>query len=175
MRKWLATDESGQPERPSELKVPIICELMPLRWSYESMVIAQDKLNPLAKMVAEIEAEKEALLNLPDLNGDGMSDLDAAQLEELNDLKDAQAMLFGLEADGSWSNITGHGLCNTTTFFMNCSSKIEGLATATGRVGASIDRALIYFQGGGAWGRESETISNVAWRRLPPRSRAISP
>ena len=28
-------------------------------------------------------------------------------------------MLFGLEADGSWSNITGHGLCNTTTFFMN--------------------------------------------------------
>lgn len=71
-------------------------------------------------------------------------------------------MLFGLEADGSWSNITGHGLCNTTTFFMNCSSKVEGLATFTGRVGASIDRALVYFKGGGAWGRESETISNVA-------------
>jgi opacity protein-like surface antigen len=71
-------------------------------------------------------------------------------------------MLFGLEADGSWSNITGHGLCNTTTFFMNCSSKVEGLATVTGRIGASIDRALIYFKGGGAWGRESETISNVA-------------
>jgi opacity protein-like surface antigen len=34
-------------------------------------------------------------------------------------------MLFGLEADGSWSNITGHGLCNTTTFFMNCSSKTK--------------------------------------------------
>lgn len=71
-------------------------------------------------------------------------------------------MLFGLEADGSWSNITGRGLCNTTTFFMNCSSKVEGLATFTGRVGASIDRALVYFKGGGAWGRESETISNVA-------------
>jgi opacity protein-like surface antigen len=80
-------------------------------------------------------------------------------------------MLFGLEADGSWSNITGHGLCNTTTFFMNCSSKIEGLATVTGRVGASIDRALIYFKGGGAWGRESETISNVA---LAPLATAFS-
>jgi outer membrane immunogenic protein len=30
------------------------------------------------------------------------------------------------------------------------------------RIGASIDRALVYFKGGGAWGRESETISNVA-------------
>ena len=80
-------------------------------------------------------------------------------------------MLFGLEADGSWSNITGHGLCNTTTFFMNCSSKVEGLATVTGRIGASIDRALIYFKGGGAWGRESETISNVA---LAPLATAFS-
>ena len=52
-------------------------------------------------------------------------------------------MLFGLEADGSWSNITGHGLCNTTTFFMNCSSKVEGLATFTGRVGASIADLLL--------------------------------
>jgi outer membrane immunogenic protein len=54
---------------------------------------------------------------------------------------------------------------------MNCSSKIEGLATVTGRVGASIDRTLIYFKGGGAWGRESETISNVA---LAPLATAFS-
>ncbi len=106
VRKWLAKDESGQPEKPSELKVPIICEIMPLRWSYESMVIAQDKRNPLARTVAEIEEEKEALLALPDADGDGMSDLDGAQLERLNDLKDAQAMVFGLE-DESYRGVRG--------------------------------------------------------------------
>jgi hypothetical protein len=31
---------------------------------------------------------------------------------------------------------------------MNCSSKVEGLATFTGRIGASIDRALVYFKVG---------------------------
>jgi len=71
-------------------------------------------------------------------------------------------MVYGLEADGSWSNIVGHGLCNTTAFFMNCSSKVEGVATFTGRIGATVERALIYLKGGGAWARDSETISNVA-------------
>jgi outer membrane immunogenic protein len=70
--------------------------------------------------------------------------------------------VYGLEADGSWSNIVGHGLCNTTAFFMNCSSKVEGVATFTGRIGATVERALIYLKGGGAWARDSETISNVA-------------
>jgi outer membrane immunogenic protein len=79
--------------------------------------------------------------------------------------------LFGIEADGSWSNITGHSLCNTTAFIMNCSSKVEGVATLTGRLGASVERALIYFKGGGAWARDNETISNVA---LPPIPTAFS-
>jgi outer membrane immunogenic protein len=79
--------------------------------------------------------------------------------------------LFGIEADGSWSNITGHGLCNTTAFFMNCNSKVDGVATLTGRLGASVERALIYFKGGGAWAHDNETISNVA---LPPIPAAFS-
>ena len=84
-------------------------------------------------------------------------------------------MLFGLEADGSWSNITGHGLCNTTTFFMNCSSKIEGLATVTGRVGASIDRRSSTSRAAVPGGAKAKPFPMSLWRRLRPRSRAISP
>ena len=75
--------------------------------------------------------------------------------------------VYGLEADGSWSNITGHGLCNTTAFFMNCNSTVQGLATFTGRLGATVERTLIYLKGGGAWAHDSESISNVAQAPFP--------
>jgi outer membrane immunogenic protein len=80
-------------------------------------------------------------------------------------------MLLQLPSASSPNNIQSRLPVVADLFFMNCSSKIEGLATVTGRVGASIDRALIYFKGGGAWGRESETISNVA---LAPLATAFS-
>jgi outer membrane immunogenic protein len=70
--------------------------------------------------------------------------------------------VLGIEADGSWANLTGHGICNTTTFFVNCAAKVDGLATVTGRVGATVDRALIYAKGGFAWAQDHYAISNVA-------------
>ncbi|MFP6872176.1 MAG: ATP-binding cassette domain-containing protein [Verrucomicrobiales bacterium] len=107
IRKWLAKNEEDQPEKPSVLKVPLICELMPLRWSYESLVITQDTLNPLTRMVSEIETEKKLLLVKPDHNNDGIADLDAKELEKLNNLKDAQAIIFSLEA-GNYRDIKRH-------------------------------------------------------------------
>ena len=91
IRKWLAKDETGQPEKPSELKVPVICEVMPLRWSYEAMVIAQDRHNPLARSQDELEAEIRTLAQI--------EDLDETQLSRLNAAKDALALVSGLEAD----------------------------------------------------------------------------
>lgn len=79
--------------------------------------------------------------------------------------------VFGVEADGSWADITGKGLCNTTVFFLNCNAKTSGLATVTGRIGATMDRTLVYVKGGGAWERSSDTISNVA---LPPLGTSFS-
>jgi outer membrane immunogenic protein len=79
--------------------------------------------------------------------------------------------VFGIEADGSWADLTGHSICNTTTFFLNCSAKTSAIATLTGRLGGSIDRALIYVKGGVAWDRDRYTISNVA---LPPLATAFS-
>lgn len=79
--------------------------------------------------------------------------------------------VLGVEADGSWANLQGKGLCNTTTFFLNCAAKTDGLATVTGRLGVDLDRTLVYVKGGGAWMHESSTISNVA---LPPLATGFS-
>jgi ABC-type multidrug transport system ATPase subunit len=98
IRKWLAKNEEDQPEKPSVLKVPLICELMPLRWSYESLVLTQDTLNPLTRIISEIESAKKILLVKPDHDNDGISDLDTKELEKLNNLKEAQAVVFSLEA-----------------------------------------------------------------------------
>jgi outer membrane immunogenic protein len=79
--------------------------------------------------------------------------------------------VLGAELDGSWADLQGKGICNTTVFFLNCSAKADGLATLTGRLGVDWDRTLLYVKGGAAWMHESETISNVA---LPPLATAFS-
>lgn len=99
IRKWLTKNGEALPEKPSALKVPLLCELMPLRWSYESIVLTQDTLNPLTHIISEIEDEKKLLLVKPDLDNDGISDLDDQELEKLDKLKEAQAVIFSLEAE----------------------------------------------------------------------------
>jgi outer membrane immunogenic protein len=83
----------------------------------------------------------------------------------------ADWFVLGIEADGSWADISGHGFCNTTNFFLNCSATTSALGTVTGRLGAAIDKALIYAKGGAAWARDRLSISNVA---LPPSVTAFS-
>ena len=99
IRQWLSGDHASQPPKASVLKVPLICELIPLRWAYEALVITQDTLNPLARTISEIEAAQQALISKPDHDKDGLADLDSMELERLNNLKDAQAAAFSLEAD----------------------------------------------------------------------------
>jgi outer membrane immunogenic protein len=79
--------------------------------------------------------------------------------------------VLGIEADGDWADLQGKSICNTTTFFLNCAAKTDGLATFTGRLGVDFDRMLLYVKGGGAWMHENSTISNVA---LPPLATAFS-
>jgi len=79
--------------------------------------------------------------------------------------------LLGIEADGSWADIEGSGICNSTVFFLNCSAKTDALFTVTGRVGFAADKALVYFKGGYAAAHDQFTISNVA---LPPLGTAFS-
>ncbi len=79
--------------------------------------------------------------------------------------------VYGIEADGDWTNTKGQSICNTTVFFVNCTANIHALGTLTGRAGMTVDSALLYVKGGLAMARDEFTISNVA---LPPLGSAFS-
>ena len=63
-------------------------------------------------------------------------------------------VVVGIEADGSWTNLKGTGICFTDE---RCTSKVTALGTITGRIGGTVDHALLYIKGGGAWAREKHT------------------
>ena len=70
--------------------VPLICELMPTRWSYEALVFAQAKLNPLTRRQEKIQSQINRLV--------AEKNPTPAQEDRLEDLKDTLAVLSGLEA-----------------------------------------------------------------------------
>ena len=61
--------------------------------------------------------------------------------------------VFGIEGTGSWADIDGSGpyIFDNTIY---THSKLDWLATATGRIGFAVDRVLFYAKGGGAWAGE---------------------
>jgi ABC-type multidrug transport system ATPase subunit len=79
-----------QDPEDAEVQVPLICEFIPMRWSYEAIVVAQDKLNPLTKRQDEIQDQIDNLV----ANENRTPDQDS----RLDDLKDALAYLSGLES-----------------------------------------------------------------------------
>jgi len=66
--------------------------------------------------------------------------------------------VFGIEADGGWSNITGNSgmTCGAIAAVVpppvSCQTQSDWLATLRGRVGYAFDRFLIYGTAGGAFG-----------------------
>jgi outer membrane immunogenic protein len=67
-------------------------------------------------------------------------------------------VLFGIEADASWTNLEGGNLCVSETD--QCSSEAQALGTITARFGGIfLDRALLYVKGGAAWVHEKHTLS----------------
>ncbi|MCX6973931.1 MAG: ATP-binding cassette domain-containing protein [Verrucomicrobia bacterium] len=81
--------ESAMPAR-SNLHVPLICEVMPTRWSYEALVFAQAKLNPLTRRQEKIQSMIYEIVRKKNPT--------PHQEERLEDLKDTLALLSGLEA-----------------------------------------------------------------------------
>ena len=82
--------KQAENKRESELQVPWLCEFMPMRWSYEAMVVAQSKLNPLTSRQDRIQRELDQLKRLPERT--------PVQENRFEDLKDALAFLSGLES-----------------------------------------------------------------------------
>lgn len=82
VQRWLTKAGVTEESEPSKLKVPFICQFMPLRWSYEAMLISQAKLNPLTAAQDQLEARIQELVNLPPdikMTSDQQRDLDAAK------------------------------------------------------------------------------------------------
>jgi ABC transport system ATP-binding/permease protein len=73
----------------SKLQVPLICQFVAMRWSYEEIVVAQDKLNPLTRRQnrANDLIKKAAKRSQT-----------PTERKRLDDLKEALALLSGLEA-----------------------------------------------------------------------------
>jgi hypothetical protein len=81
--------ESAMPPH-SDLQVPLICEIMPTRWSYEALVFAQAKLNPLTHRQEKIQGMIREIIRKKHPSPE--------QADRLEDLKDTLALLSGLEA-----------------------------------------------------------------------------
>src|SRR5437588_458903 len=74
----------------SRLQVPFVCQFIAMRWSYEEMVVAQAKLNPLTRRQERVNREMQRIVEQKNQNPENT--------RRLNDLKEILAMLSGLEA-----------------------------------------------------------------------------
>lgn len=90
IHEWFNRYPKTAMEPESSLQVPLICEFMPMRWSYEGLVFAQAKLNPLALRQARLQRQISRLA--------AIRNPDESQQNRLDDLKDLLAILSGLEA-----------------------------------------------------------------------------
>jgi hypothetical protein len=91
MRRYIEEEEQTTGESASKLKVPFICEFMPLRWSYEAMLVSQAKLNPLTRAQDQLEARIQQIVDEP-------RELTEKEHETLDLTKQALAVVSGLQA-----------------------------------------------------------------------------
>jgi len=89
VEQWFSKHPAQVEENRSELQVPLICEFMPMRWSYEALIYAQAKYNPLTVRQRIIQERIEKLAGKDTLSPD--------EEERLDDMKDLLAILSGLE------------------------------------------------------------------------------
>jgi outer membrane immunogenic protein len=78
-------------------------------------------------------------------------------------------LVLGVEGDINWSNIDGTGNCSSLFGFLSvpvfqasCNTKMPWFATATGRIGMTVDHALMYVKGGAAWAEFDHNITTGA-------------
>jgi len=95
INRWFSIHpEKGANRNESALKVPLLCQFMPMRWSYEALVVAQNKWNPLALRQSTLQGKINTLID-----ESRKRPLDEAEETRLEDLKDTLALLSGLEGN----------------------------------------------------------------------------
>ena len=90
IKRWQDTHPTVERDvHESDLQVPLVCEFMPMRWSYEAIIVAQAKHNPLTLRQEKLQKLIDQLVNNHRRTPD--------EVERLEDLKDTLAKLSGLE------------------------------------------------------------------------------
>lgn len=99
IRRWAESGKETGPDKRSDLQVPFIGSLMPVRWSYESMVLAQANLNPLSAAQEELNGRIRRLVAPPEdaPPGTRSRDLTAEESIQLDNAKQALAIISGIE------------------------------------------------------------------------------
>ena len=94
-RDRAAKDQKAPDDRmkPKDVEVPLVCQFIPMRWSYEAMVVAQAKLNPFTRRQDILTEKIEGLAKEKDLT--------EADSDRLDDLKETLAILSGLAGDNA--------------------------------------------------------------------------
>jgi hypothetical protein len=91
-QRWFASKrQPTDMEGDKKLSVPLISKFIATHYSYEALVVAQAKMNPLADRQQRLQQVIENLAAKPDRTD--------AEDERLDDLKDTLAQLSGLESD----------------------------------------------------------------------------
>jgi hypothetical protein len=92
-RDRAAKDQQATNDRmkPKDVEVPFVCQFIPMRWSYEAMVVAQAKLNPFTRRQDILTEKIEHLAK--------QKDLSAEESDRLDDLKETLAILSGLAGE----------------------------------------------------------------------------
>ncbi|MDB6137943.1 MAG: abc-2 type transporter, partial [Verrucomicrobiaceae bacterium] len=91
IHRFVPRAADDEPDDTSKLKVPFICQFMPLRWSYEAMLISQAKLNPLTAVQDTLQEQIQQIVETP-------GDLTEKQRQTLDLTKQALAVVSGLQA-----------------------------------------------------------------------------
>ena len=90
--KWLGPAKTVEEDSASDLKVPTICEFMPLRWAYEAVIIAHADRNPVNAIANDLNAELDHFRNLARSG----QKLDDEQIARLDRVKDALTTVYSL-------------------------------------------------------------------------------
>jgi opacity protein-like surface antigen len=76
--------------------------------------------------------------------------------------------VWGLEADGGFSNARGAKACTTQPLVFTCTDNVDSLGALTARIGYTWGRALFYAKGGWAFGGTSAAANLNANVGAPP-------
>ncbi len=92
-QRWFSThpDSARTARDDAALRVPVISGLIATHYSYEALIVAQAKLNPLARRQGRLQQQIDRLV--------ARKLHEKADIERLEDLKDTLALLSGMEGD----------------------------------------------------------------------------